>query len=371
MKVGILGATGQAGRVIAKRLVSEKIGDPVLLGRNQAKLEMLRDELLPEAASPSGIAVVDMRNQESLEQAFRKIDFLVIALSSFEHLPVVIRAAVNTKTDCLDILLCSAAKRNFLNAQREVFEKQGLCYITDGGYHPGVPAAMALWAETLCPGLHSIDIYGSFGVNWRKKQFSPETISDFSSELKNMEMSVLKEGKWISSWKHMKRFDFGDDRGEKDCVAMGMDEIRLLPRFIPTLKNTGFYIAGFGRIIDWGILPLSLLALNLFPHAAKHVARFFVWGLKSFGPDNEWSILHCKGDGDHGSIDIAASYPDAYGFTALPVIACLKQYAETPHRAGLWQQALFVDPSRFWKDLQLMGAKMTFSINAKTEDIDH
>ncbi|NTV05055.1 MAG: NAD(P)H-binding protein [Chlorobiaceae bacterium] len=369
MKVGILGATGQAGQHIAKRLVSEKIGDVVLLGRNQAKLEILQDALLPETSSIPEIAVVDVHDQNALERVFRTIDFLIIALSSVEHLPVIVRAAIHTKTDCLDILLCSEAKRNFLNAQREVFEKQGLCYISDGGYHPGVPAAMARWAEELCPGLHSIDIYGSFGVNWRERSFSAETISDFASELKNMEMSVLKEGKWISSWKHMKRFDFGDSRGVQDCAAMGMDEMQLLPNVVPTLRNAGFYIAGFGRIIDWGILPLSLLALNLFPPAAKQVARFFVWGLKTFGSSKEWAALHLKGESDKGLIDIVASYPDSYDLTALPVIACLAQYAEIPKRAGLWHQALFVDPSWFWKDRQRMGVSVSSCISAKTENI--
>jgi saccharopine dehydrogenase (NAD+, L-lysine-forming) len=361
MRVGILGATGQAGQLIARWVISENIGDVALMGRNREKLETLRETLLPKASSIPETAVVDVLDQQSLEQAFQKIDIAIIALSSYEQLPAVIRAALNTKTDCLDILLCSAAKRQFLEAQRELFEKRGLCCITDAGYHPGVPAALARYAEELCPGLRSVEIYGSFGVNWSKKHIAPETMTDFMRELKTMDMSVLKDGTWISSWKHIKRFDFGDGRGEQDCAAMGMDEMRHLLRFIPTVNNAGFYVAGFGRLIDWGIMPLSLLALNLFPNATQKVAHFFVWGLKTFGPEEEWAKLHLKGHGENGTIDIVMSYPDAYELTALPVIACLKQYVEQPERAGMWHQALYVDPCRFMMDLQRMGVTVTAS----------
>ncbi|MCF8383836.1 MAG: hypothetical protein K9G39_09670 [Chlorobium sp.] len=365
MKIGILGATGLAGKSITRQVVAGKTGKAMLLGRNRARLELLREELLPEAASLPDIAVIDLKKQESLKRAFEKIDILVIAVSSAEHLPAVVRAALDTKTDCLDILLCSKAKRDFLASMRTMFEKLGLCYITDGGYHPGVPAAMARWAETLCPGLRSVDIFGSFGLKWQKNSVTHETLLDFMRELKAMDMSVLQDREWLSSWKHVKRFDFRDGRGKQDCAAMGMDEIQLLTGVIPTLKNAGFYIAGFGRPIDWAFMPLSLAALHLFPKTERHVARFFRWGLERFGPDTEWAILHCTAQGDTGSIEIAASYPDPYAFTALPVIACLKQYADTPRRPGLWHQALYVEPERFWLDLQVMGVKITCSTNPK------
>jgi len=366
MKIGILGATGLAGKAVARLVVARKTGEALLLGRNRAKLELLREELLPEAGPLPEIAVIDLKQQGSLERAFENIDVLVIAISSAEHLPPVVRAALDTKTDCLDILLCSEAKRGFLASMRGTFEEKGCCYITDGGYHPGVQAAMARWAEMQCPGLRSVDIFGSFGLKWREKSFAPETLLDFMRELKAMDMSVLQEREWLSSLKHVKQFDFRDGRGEQDCAAMGMDEIQLLPGFIPTLKNAGFYIAGFGRPVDWALMPLSLATLHLFPGRAKDIARFFRWGLERFGPDNEWAILHCQGQGDTGSVDITASYPDPYVLTALPVIACLRQYAQSPRRPGLWRQALYVEPDLFWNDLQAMGVTITCRTSPKT-----
>lgn len=363
MHIGILGAAGLAGKQIARRLLSEKVGIPVLFGRDPARLEALRDSLQPLTPESLVTAVIDAGDQHALEHAFRSIDFLIIALSSRKNLPAIVNAALNTGTCCLDILLGSREKSVYLESHDRLFRERGLCYITDGGYHPGIPGTMVRRAEELCPGLHTVDIYGSFGLNWRKKRPSPETTEDFVHELKNMDMSVLKNGKWMSGWKNMRRFDFGDGRGMKDCAAMGMDEIRLIPEFIPSVQNSGFYIAGFGRTIDWGIMPLSLAALALFPSMERKVAKFFVWGLRRFGSHGEWAELRLAGKGKSGSIEMAASYPDPYDFTALPVAACIRQFAETPRRPGLWRQALFLDPTTFWNDLQAMGT--VFSITVK------
>lgn len=84
----------------------------MLLGRNRAWLELLREKLLPEAESLHDIAVIDLMKQGSLERAFEKIDILVSAISSAEPLPAVVRTAPDTKTECLDILACCAATRN-------------------------------------------------------------------------------------------------------------------------------------------------------------------------------------------------------------------------------------------------------------------
>lgn len=362
MKIGILGATGQAGKKIAGRVLTEKAGTPVLFGRDAAKLESLRNSLQPLSSEQPEAAILDLRDRNSMEEAFRSIDFLVIALSSSEHLPAVVSAVLNTGICCLDILLGSREKREFLESHEQHFKERGVCYITDGGYHPGIPGVMARRAEELSPGLHSVDIFGSFGLNWREKRFSPETMEDFVRELKNMDIAVLKDGHWRSSWKNFRRLDFVDGRGVKDCAAMGMDEIRLLGEFIPSVKNAGFFIAGFGRIIDWGIMPLSLAAFALFPAAERRIANFFVWGLRAFGSHGAWAELRLRGEGKSGSIEMAASYPDPYDFTALPVVACIRQYADTPRRPGLWRQALYLDPSRFWDDMQEMGVRLSVTV---------
>jgi hypothetical protein len=362
MKIGILGSTGQAGKSIARKVLSEKAGTPVLFGRDSAKLESLRHSLQPFASAPLKTEVLDLVDQKSLEKAFRRIDFLVIALSSSEHLPVIVSAVLNTGICCLDILLGSREKREFLESHEQHFKDHGVCCITDGGYHPGIPGVMARRAEELSPGLHSVDIFGSFGLNWREKRFSPETMIDFVRELKRMDISVLKDGQWQTGWKNIKRFDFCDGRGRKDCVAMGMDEMQLLARHIPSLRNAGFYIAGFGWTIDWSIMPLSLAALALFPASERHIAGFLVWGLRTFGYHGAWAELRLAGEGKSGSIKMEASYPDPYDFTALPVVACIRQFADTPRRPGLWRQALYLDPSRFWNDMQDMGVRLSVTV---------
>ena len=362
MKIGILGATGQAGKIIAAKLLSQKAGIPVLFGRYPEKLETLSDSLRHLASEKLETAVVDIRDPNALEKAFRKLDFMVIALSSPENLPAIISAALATGTHCIDILLGSKEKREVLESYHELFKKSGICYITDCGYHPGIPGAMARWADELCPGLHDVDIFGSFGLNWKAKCFATETIADFTRELKTMDMSILENSQWKTCLKN-RRFDFNDGRGIRNCIAMGMDEIRIIRQYIPTLNHAGFFIAGFGKVVDWVVLPSCFAALALFPNAKQQIGKFFLWSLGTFCNGDEWAEMRLIGRGKGGTITIAVSYDDPYELTAIPVVACIRQFAMQPARPGLWRQALYVDPSFFWRNLQNMGVQVSVTMN--------
>lgn len=352
MKIGILGATGQAGQDIAQLLAQRDFAETVLIGRNRIKLEALRDRFAPTAE----IRIADASNSTELHTAFADLDLAVIAVSSQKLLPGILQAAIETRTDCLDLLLCSAEKRTLLDAHADAFTAHGLTYITDGGFHPGVPAALARWAEVMCPELRDVAVFGSFGVDWSQRLIAPETMRDFVRELASMDTEILREGAAASGWRNIKKHDFSDGRGPKDCIPMGMDEMKELPRFIPTLRNAGFFVAGFGPAIDWGIMPLTIAMHKCLPFAEALTANFFAWGLRKFGGRDEWACLRLVGDGAHGHIEIAVDHSDAYRMTALPVVACLQQYAEGPRRPGLWRQALYVAPERFWRDLSSMGA---------------
>lgn len=202
-------------------------------------------------------------------------------------------------------------------------------------------------------------MYDSFGTDWDKPDISFDTIVDFVHDICTMDMGILQDENWISDWHTMRKFDFRDGRGVKGCVPMGMEEIRELPQCIPSIRNAGFFIAGFGLVTDWIIIPCTMVFLKLFPHALSSAAHFFSWGLKTFGSSGKWARLCLEGKGAQGSVSLTLSYPDTYEWTALPVVACLKQYVQRERKPGLYRQALYVDPCRFIGDLSDMGVEIT------------
>jgi saccharopine dehydrogenase (NAD+, L-lysine-forming) len=139
-----------------------------------------------------------------------------------------------------------------------------------------------------------------------------------------------------------------------------------LPALLPSLRNSGFYIAGFGATIDWLFMPLAFLFLSLFPRALEPVARFFAWGLRTFGGHANEATLAVTGAGSTGKIEIRITYADPYELTVLPVVACLKQIAANGAKPGLWRQALFVEPLFFWQEMQRLGVKVRILTNKTT-----
>jgi hypothetical protein len=107
---------------------------------------------------------------------------------------------------------------------------------------------------------------------------------------------------------------------------MFMEKFRPLPGMITTLKETGFYSAGFGGVVDCVFIPLAFGLLALSPNGSRNlIARLMEWGLKHTTHPPYGAIVQMDARGQGGSLRMSVAHDDAYVITAAPAVACLLQ----------------------------------------------
>ena len=147
----ILGGYGYTGKLLAKHLLAQTDAHIVISGRSLEKAQSFADELNNSRVTARQ---ADAANLESLTHALHNVSLCLIAAPSTHHAKTVIRACIDARIDYLDVQL-SSKKLNALFAARNEIKQAGLCFITEAGFHPGLPAAMIRYAATKLDNMES------------------------------------------------------------------------------------------------------------------------------------------------------------------------------------------------------------------------
>ena len=361
MNILILGGYGYTGKLLAKHLLARTNHNIILAGRNVEKAGAYAKQLDSDRVTVRCVAAADAN---SLREGLKDVDFLLVAAPTTHQADTVIEAALNAGVDYLDVQF-SDAKLASLYKHKDEIVKKNLCFITEAGYHPGLPSAMVRYAAGKLDSIESAMTAGYLNIG---KIPYTDAVDELMEGFIHYQAQVFKNGAWTkpSSW-DIRKFDFGGDIGKRDCYSMFFEEIRALPDMYPTLKETGFYISGSNWIADLLITPIVMVGLKLFPkRGIRPLGKLMWWAMgKSRPPYRVVLKVEAKGllNGNRTQVQARCEHEDGYELTAIPVVAFLMQY-ERVRKTGLHMMGHLAEPDQLFHDIETMGATFVVSVGS-------
>lgn len=363
----ILGGYGNTGKLIADFLLKHTDSKLIIAGRDRSKAEKTARFLNQKYFDERTKALrIDAANKKYLSEKFLSSDLIITASSTAEYSRNIIEAAIEAGKDYLDIQLSSEKKLSILKSYERKIKENGLLFMTDCGFHPGIPAIMARYAGERFEKLEIANIGSLINIDWKDLVFSESTILEMVDEFISYKPLIFRNKQWEkTSFKDYKKFDFDFDFKKITCVPMMLEEMKALPNKYPTLRETGFYVTGFNPFVNYFIIPVGSLAIKIIPGLArKPFARSFEWGLKKFSKPPYRTVLVLSAIGRQAELTkelrIKISHADGYWLTAASVSALLFQYVRGSFKQpGVFLQGHLANPDIFFKDLEMLGVNVS------------
>jgi hypothetical protein len=357
----VLGGYGGAGSSICRLLLQETGCDVIIAGRNKAKAQDLSNALNIEFPDRTSGIYADASRPETLAKALQGVDMLISAATTINYVDQVAAAALYAGIDYLDI---HYPQKNIevLKKMAGQIEADCLCFITQAGFNPGLPSVLI----RLVADHFSRYEKASVGIAMNTRFEKGGAINEFIDSLSDYKAKVFRDGDWKKAGlSDIVSLDFGGHFGKKQCYPINLEEMWTLPKMLG-LKELGIYAAGMNWFVDYLIIPSAFLLGTIRKGFGREIiASLMIMGLEQFSPAEEEVVLFLRATGKSEArqkeVTIRVQHGDAYYITAVPVVACLRQYLEKKIKPGLSIMGHAVDPECFIKDMKRMGVDVKIS----------
>jgi len=220
----ILGGYGNTGRAVSELLLKETDVQLIIAGRNKNKAKAFASSLNEKFKAIRVFGMqADAADPLYLKKAFEKADCVVVTSSSSDYTEIVVQEVLEAGIDYLDVQY-SGFKIDVLKSFNKAIEDSGRCFITDGGFHPGIPAALVRYAAAQFDDIKKATTGCVLRLNWNDITVADDTIREMVREIRTNRSVVYVDGDWVTGIKYMKQFNFGKEYGEFKCYPMFLDE---------------------------------------------------------------------------------------------------------------------------------------------------
>ncbi len=363
-QVLILGGYGEAGRCLARYILQRTDAKIMIAGRDKVKAKSFAKELNQayHGERAQGIAL-DAFNEEAVKRALTGISLFIQAGPAFpvEYVEKLANAVITAKADWLDVQLDPKQAKTLFSLEEQI-KDAGCCFVTQGGFHPGVPAALVRWAASEMDELKVATIASVLNIEGGIKYTSGA--DELLDLFKNYRPRIWKNGawktlKWYDSSGYIK-VDFEHGFGRRTCYPMNLDEMECLPEMIPSLQTTGFWIAGYNTLVDIFTSIIMMLGMKFYP---QKWFKIYLWSTTAFSRPPYGILLQLDAEGrrkgESAKLRLTLFKKEEYELTAIPMVAAVEQMFDgTSHHPGVHFMAHLVEPKRFLKDIEEMGVEI-------------